>query len=188
MADLNDQTTDVSIHNETTDAAVTTTTDGSKERLDGHALIAGTAEVSGTTTNVSVNSEGYLNVVQRASAIPEGATGVKIGAIVTPIKNGGFTDTTYTITNGQTIHLLEWTVGTEATTAKFELYYDPDADMGVNAVLLNVAYLNVSNFRLNLFDEYDGDGTARMVLRATNNTNINLLEFAQYVEAYEETT
>ena len=34
MADLNDQTTDVSIHNDTTDAAVTTTTDGSKERLD----------------------------------------------------------------------------------------------------------------------------------------------------------
>jgi hypothetical protein len=34
MADLTDRSTDVSIHNEATDAAVTTTTDGSKERLD----------------------------------------------------------------------------------------------------------------------------------------------------------
>jgi hypothetical protein len=34
MADLNDRSTDVSIHNEATDAAVTTTTDGAKERLD----------------------------------------------------------------------------------------------------------------------------------------------------------
>ena len=34
MADLNDQTGNVSLHNETTDAAVTTTTDGAKERLD----------------------------------------------------------------------------------------------------------------------------------------------------------
>jgi hypothetical protein len=34
MADIQDKTTDVSIHNESTDAAVTTTTDGAKERLD----------------------------------------------------------------------------------------------------------------------------------------------------------
>jgi hypothetical protein len=34
MADLNDLTQNVSIHNDTTDADVTTTTDGSKERLD----------------------------------------------------------------------------------------------------------------------------------------------------------
>jgi len=34
MADLNDRSNDVSIHNEDTDAPVTTTTDGSKERLD----------------------------------------------------------------------------------------------------------------------------------------------------------
>lgn len=34
MADINDLSKDVSIHNETTNAAVTTTTDGAKERLD----------------------------------------------------------------------------------------------------------------------------------------------------------
>ena len=34
MADQNDQTQDVSIHNDATDVAVTTTTDGAKERLD----------------------------------------------------------------------------------------------------------------------------------------------------------
>jgi len=34
MSDLNDQSKNVSIHNELTDVAVTTTTDGSKERLD----------------------------------------------------------------------------------------------------------------------------------------------------------
>ena len=34
MSDLNDQTQNVSIHNDVTDADVTTTTDGSKERLD----------------------------------------------------------------------------------------------------------------------------------------------------------
>lgn len=34
MADLNDRSTNVSIHNESTDDAVTTTTDGSKVRLD----------------------------------------------------------------------------------------------------------------------------------------------------------
>jgi hypothetical protein len=47
MADLADKSTDVSIHNEATDAAVTTTTDGSKERLDVDALVSG-GEVSAT--------------------------------------------------------------------------------------------------------------------------------------------
>jgi hypothetical protein len=40
MGDLNKRSADVSIHNSTTDAAVTTTTDGSKERLDVDARIA----------------------------------------------------------------------------------------------------------------------------------------------------
>jgi hypothetical protein len=40
MADLTDKTTDVSIHDEVTDAAVTTTTDGDKTRLDVDANIS----------------------------------------------------------------------------------------------------------------------------------------------------
>jgi len=46
MADQNDRSTDVSIHNEATDVAVTTTTDGAKERLDVDASITGEVTIS----------------------------------------------------------------------------------------------------------------------------------------------
>ena len=66
MADLNDLTQNVSIHNDVTDADVTTTTDGSKERLDvsiGSSPLALSAfipkidfDVSGTSLNTSTDT------------------------------------------------------------------------------------------------------------------------------------
>ena len=51
MADITDLTQNVSIHDDTTDAAVTTTTDGAKQRLDMIAKIlgAGGSQISSTT-------------------------------------------------------------------------------------------------------------------------------------------
>ena len=71
MGDQNDRSTDVSIHNESTDAAVTTTTDGAKERLDVAAKIVGGSfslsafapetdfSVSGTALNTSTDTTLY---------------------------------------------------------------------------------------------------------------------------------
>jgi len=60
MADLNDQTQDVSIHDDISDAAVTTTIDGAKLRLDVDADISGTAVVNPSIVATPIHeSDGY---------------------------------------------------------------------------------------------------------------------------------
>ena len=135
-----------------------------------------------------VTEAGRLLVSDEPPEPPAGTIEVDERATVTPTKNGGYTDTTYTITNGYTLYLQRFAVGTEATEGKFELYYDPDGDMGVNAVQIRVAYLNVSNYQYDLNNYYDGDGTARIVMRATNNTALNNLEFFNAFSGYEQVT
>jgi len=136
----------------------------------------------------AVSATGRLLVSDEAPAPPPGTDPIDIGAVVLPTKNGGYIDTLYTITNGYTFYLQQYTGGAEAIKSKFELYFDPDGDMGVNAVLIRVAYINYANFQYDLSSHYDGDGTARIVMRATNNTASNDLEHANFLTGYEEVT
>jgi len=85
MADINDLSKDVSIHNETTNAAVTTTTDGAKERLDVNATIdydesptkyqlkthkdtTGTVVTTSDTTLFTFTGQGVIDLVAVNSA------------------------------------------------------------------------------------------------------------------------
>jgi len=61
MADLNDQTGNVSIHDDTDDVAVTTSTDGSKRRLDVDANISGITATSARVATPIHQSDGYDN-------------------------------------------------------------------------------------------------------------------------------
>jgi len=134
----------------------------------------------------AVSTTGRLLVSDEAPAPPPGTDPIDIGAVVLPAKNGGYVDTTYTITNGKQIHLQQFIGGAETIKSKFELYYDPDGDMGINAVLIRVAYINYANFQYDLNQAYIGDGTARIVMRATNNTASSGLEHANFLTAYED--
>lgn len=135
-----------------------------------------------------VSATGRLLVSEEPPEPPVGTTEIDERATVQPIKNGGYIDTIYTITNGQTLYIQRFAFGSEATNAKFELYYDPDGDMGVNAVQLRVGYINVANYQYDLNNAYDGDGTARIVMRATNNTSTNGLDFFNAFSGYEQAT
>jgi len=137
------------------------------------------------TYSATVNASGRL-LVSGETTTPQGYTDASFGAVVTPTKNGGTTDTTFTMTNGETYLLSKFEFGSEATLGKFELYYDPDGDMGVNAVQLLVGYINVANYHFDIGNEYTGDGTARLVLRATNNTSTNGLEFFNHLTLFQE--
>jgi len=134
----------------------------------------------------AVSTTGRLLVSDEAPAPPPGTDPVDVGGEVFPAKNGGYIDITYTITTDKELHLQQWSGGAECIKSKFELYYDPDGDMGVNAVLLRIAYINYANFQFDLNKSYIGDGTARMVMRATNNTASGGLGHANFLTAYED--
>ncbi len=164
---------------ETTPAPGTTTDISIKDPIDGYF--------------VSVTSSGELKVVNPPPSTPAGTTSINQGEVVYPGKNGGEEDIMYTISTGSTLYLQRFTGGTEATSVtgaggKIELWYDPDGDMGGNAELINVAYLTTNNFQYDLALSYVGDGTKRIVLRATNWSSSNGKEFAMFFDGYEEVT
>lgn len=73
MGDINDLSKDVSIHNETTNAAVTTTTDGSKERLDVDAIISSITSTPGKVAEPIHQGDGYSNSQTKISyTVPTG--------------------------------------------------------------------------------------------------------------------
>ena len=106
-----------------------------------------------------------------------------------PYKNGGYIDTPYTITNGKILTLQRWSFGGQAYGGgggKAEIWWDPDGDMGVNASLITApAYFEIDYGDRDLNKNYTGNGTARIVLRVTNNTPNAGLEFSQYFDGYE---
>jgi hypothetical protein len=69
MGDLNKRSADVSIHNSTTDAAVTTTTDGAKERLDVSNVDVSDPK-SGNFTNVPLTNGGSSEMNVDGSSTP----------------------------------------------------------------------------------------------------------------------
>jgi hypothetical protein len=172
------------------DAATTAAVD---LKIDGVALLNDSNEsvgISGVDDDdvvrqVAVTSAGRIKVSQEPAGTPEGATDKSTGEVVLPVKNGGTVDTTYTITNGKTLKLNGWFGGAETPSgSKFEIYYDPNGD-GTGMTLLGVQYINYANFNVTLALSFDGDGTAGIRLRATNNTPTSGLEHAQFFSGYE---
>jgi len=139
-----------------------------------------------TQVPAQVDSSGNLKVITPAPAPPTGTDPINIGGVVNPLKLGGYVDTTYTITNNKILTIQRFSGGTECSLGKIELWWDPDGDMGINSTLIKSAYLNINNFQFDLDNEYTGDGTARIVLRSTNNTSSNSNnEFAHFFDGYE---
>ena len=145
---------------------------------------------SDTGVHANVSDSGELSVITPPPTVPIGAVGVYIGGVTYPGKNGGEIDTTYTVNTGSTLQFQRFNGGTEASNVtasggKVELWFDPDADMGVNKILLSVAYLDSSNFTTDLNYKVIGDGTKRIVMRATNWSSSNGKEFAIFFQGYE---
>jgi len=193
------KTQDVSIYDEVTDNAA--------EVNDVGQLKVETFPATGTAAGqhvyitdhdmnytADVTATGQLSVISPIPTTPPGADPVNEGDVYYPGKNGGEEFHYYTITNGKTLHLQRMSGGTEAmrvtggAAGKVELWYDPDGDMGGNAVLYKVAYLNAGNFQFDLGIYVPGDGTIRIVMKATNWSSTNGVEFAMFFDAYEEDT
>jgi len=177
----------IKIQNDSETYTVEITADGKLKVESSPASGAGGAmQITGQNRiNIAaVSATGRLLVSDEPPEPPEGTTPVDVSEVTTPIKNGGYTDTVYTITNGQTLVLERFNAGTEASLGRIELYYDPNGN-GTGMTLIRVAYLNVTNTQFDLNRFYVGDGTRAIRLRSTNNTSTNNLQFFHSFSGYE---
>lgn len=119
--------------------------------------------------NVAVNTDGRLLVSVEPPTSPPTSTPVDD---VQQSDVAGVVDTFHVIGAGKFLNLQIFSGGAEGNVSgsKIEVFYDPDGDLGVNLLLIDVAYVNGANSGepQNFISPVVGDGTARMVLRRTN--------------------
>jgi len=121
MADIGDLTQNVSLHNDSTDAAVTTTTDGAKELLD----------VNVETGNISVTSDDSPTKYQLQSDFD--ATGVALNTS---------TDTTiYTYSGDGVLDFVAVTGGN----SNFEVTLKMDGTERIRITMAELAAIGLSN-------------------------------------------
>jgi hypothetical protein len=141
--------------------------------------------------NIVPRSDGSLNVnanIGGIPEIPEGSTRVVVTAPPTGVATTSGVDTYYTITNGKTLTIQSFSAGGEEEVggSAVDLYYDENGDLSV-LTWLNTIYINGATAQLSVGVDYDGDGTARIVLRERGFT-ANSRELAARWYGYEETT
>jgi len=138
-----------------------------------------------TYVNILATTDGRLKVAQSIPETPNGSISKSqffnglVGAMVTD-------EGVYTITNGKTLHIQRFTGGAETSTAgaTVELVYRPTG-LEASDIIINIGYVNGSNFQFDLSDSIMGDGTAQIVIKRTNNGGGSMRITGRWV-GYEE--
>lgn len=119
--------------------------------------------------------------------IPIGATAVNVEAFGSVGTTAG-TDTFYTITNGKTLTIQSFFGGAEEKTggSVCELFYDPNGDLSV-LTRIRAIWVNGDSFTVGVQQEFDGNGTRRIVARRRGYTASGR-EMEVAFSGYEETT
>lgn len=101
---------------------------------------------------------------------------------------GSTTDTFFTIPNTRTLFINRFISGAEASTkgSVAELYFDINGDLSVLEIIA-VQFLSGSNASSDLAAVYDGDGTARIVMRRRRLDGGNVEFFASWIGYVEDT-
>lgn len=140
--------------------------------------------------NLTSDSSGRLSVSTQPPTPPENTTPVV--TVADGLMNANTTvDSFYTITNGTDLVIQRFNAGAVQTTGGnvVELYYDPNGStptppaLGSGWVLISVAFIPDSggNYTEDLSPVvYEGDGTARIVLRRTHLSGNNLRVFSKF--------
>lgn len=115
----------------------------------------------------TVTQAGALRV-DAAPAAPPGTThksGIGTGGM------NGTVDEDYTITNGKTLVVQQFSGGGEVSVTgnRMELVFKPDANP-INEQLISVGYASGSSFETTINQEFVGDGTAKLTIRRVNMT------------------
>lgn len=157
---------------------------------DGRLLVsqeqnAGITIVDGSNPAIkaSVDSSGRLLVSTPPPIPPADTTPVIITAFGTV---SGNVDSPYTITNGKTLVIGRLLAGSEEATkaCRVTLYENPNGD-GVTLSLIATLYTNGNSDKFDLSQNFQGDGTRKIILRRTNLGGGSKEVFARF-EGYEE--
>jgi hypothetical protein len=133
--------------------------------------------------DIDITPDGRLKVSQEVSN-PPGTTPIyrqADGSVA------GTVDTFYTITNSKTLHLQKFLGGCEFNSGgggKIQLWYDPNGNT-VNMVLISVGYACGGSFTFDQNQEYLGNGTKRILLRAIRTGIVGLRDMFRKWEGYE---
>lgn len=137
-------------------------------------------EIDGASFTV----DGRLKVAREPPVPPPATAPVDVGGIATV----GFSviDTVHVIGNGKTLVVQNFNggAGIRGDGSKVELFYDPNGN-GAGMTLVRAAYVNGSNFSLDLNREFGpGNGTRAIRLRRTNLGGLSR-EIAAFIAGYE---
>ncbi len=129
----------------------------------------------------SIDSSGRLLVATPPPVNPPDTTPVVITAFGDV---NGNVDSSYTITNGKTLHISRLLAGAEETTkaCRVTLYENPS---GTTLNLIATLYVNGSSDRFDLSQIFVGNGVRKIILRRTNLGTGSKEVFARF-EGYEE--
>ena len=142
-------------------------------------------EDADTLVNMKVNANGSINVVNVSAVAPVNTTPVITGAFGSVATTNGV-DTYYTITNAKTLTIQRLDGGSEENTggSVVELFYDPNANL-TGMTRLGVIYLNGSSNNQFIEQQFTGNGTRRIVLRARGFSSNSREMFRRWI-GYEE--
>ena len=137
-----------------------------------------------------VESDGSTNVnavISSNPPIPEGSTAVNEEDFGTVASTAG-TDSFFVITNGQTLTIQVFSGGSQAQTSGSvcELFFDVNGDLSV-LVRVRTIWVSGASFSIGINQDFDGDGTARMVMRRRGYTASGR-EMEIAFQGFEETT
>jgi len=145
----------------------------------GKSVITG-EDSNGIFQNISANSDGSLNTVPTVPDTPSGSTEV-IREEFSDISTTSGTDNVYTITNGTTLTITAFAAGAEDETggSVIELFDDPNGDLSV-LNRISTLFTNGTSMQIIIAEDFDGDGTRRIVLRRRGYTANAREIFAQW--------
>ena len=118
-----------------------------------------------TGNDLIVNADGSIKVNQ-SIAPPLTSTPIDINEFDSVSSTVGV-DTYYVITNSKVLTIQGMSGGAELHTSGsiVELFYDPDADLGVNLERVETVFVNGNSESATVQRDFIGDGTKRIVLR-----------------------
>lgn len=147
-------------------------------------IIEGAVKLRGKSGRYAeVDDSNNLKVVNPTPAPPAGKTPINRTAYGDVSANSTVSDS-YLIPSGETLTIQRFNCGAEEE-ARCTLYYCPNGVIDASAVLIAVAYLNITNYVSDINESFIGNGTARIIMQRTNLIRFGTREiFARWVGYY----
>lgn len=139
-----------------------------------------------TRVNMTVNSDGTINVVPKLTPEAPAGTTPKVVSVFGDVASTAGVDTYYTITNGYNLTIQTFLAGAEYDSAGSvaELFYDPNGNLSV-LTRISTLFVNAASDNAPVNQTFTGNGTRRIVLRRRGYAANAREVFGQWI-GYEE--